>query len=335
MSVLAVKDLAIDYRQSRTIVRAVNHVSLSLEDGEALGVVGESGCGKSTLVKGILALLPKNAVVADGTVFLQGQDMFRLDEAARRRLRWTAIAYVTQSAMDSLDPVARVIDQFAQTWRAHRRGDSHGLRMRAEKLFESVGLDPRWLKSFPHELSGGMRQRVIIALSLLFEPVLLIADEPTTGLDVIVQRQVLDLLRRVRVEHRMAVIFVSHDIAVVAELCGSVAVMYAGRVVEKGTVADILGRPQHPYTIGLKQAFPDIRDPNRILISIPGAPPPLDRSIQGCAFAARCPFARGRCRVEKPVLRKISGQHVACHFAEEADAFRARAADPLIWQQPR
>ncbi|HLI10341.1 MAG TPA: ABC transporter ATP-binding protein [Alphaproteobacteria bacterium] len=333
MVTLAVKNLTIDYRQRGTTLRAVDHASFSLADGEALGIVGESGCGKSTLVKGILALLPKNAVVADGAVLLQGQNMLGLDEAARRRLRWTAVAYVTQSAMDSLNPVARVIDQFAQTWRAHRRGDGHRLHATAEALFRSVGLDPRWLGSYPHELSGGMRQRVIIALSLLFEPALFVADEPTTGLDVIVQRQVLDLLRRVRTEHRMAVIFVSHDIAVVAELCSSVAVMYAGRIVEKGAAADILGRPCHPYTIGLKQAFPDIRDPHRVLISIPGAPPPLDIPLSGCAFAPRCPFVRRRCHTEAPVLRELARRQVACHFAEEADTFRERAADPSIWQQ--
>ncbi len=234
--------------------------------------------------------------------------------------------------MDSLNPVARVIDQFAQTWRAHRRGTSGELHARAEALFRSIGLDPRWLRSYPHELSGGMRQRVIIALALLFEPRLLVADEPTTGLDVIVQRQVLELLRRVRAEHRMALLFVSHDIAVVAELCASIAVMYAGQVVETGATADILGMPQHPYTIGLKQAFPDIRNPRRATISIPGAPPPLDQPIRGCAFAPRCPFMRERCCIEKPALRKITNQDVACHFAEEAATFRNRAADPHLWR---
>jgi peptide/nickel transport system ATP-binding protein len=333
MSALAVTNLTIEYRQAGTSVRAVDHASLSLADGEALGIVGESGCGKSTLVKGMLALLPNNGVVTDGEVLLRGKDLLRLDAEGQRRLRWTAITYVTQGAMHSLDPVARIVDQFSQTWRAHRKGGGRELPARAEALFRSVGLDPRWLDSYPHELSGGMRQRVIIALALLFEPWLLIADEPTTGLDVIVQRQVLDLMRRIRKEHRTAIVLVTHDIAVVAELCGSVAVMYAGKIVEKGGTADVLSRPQHHYTIGLKQSFPDIRHPRRALVSIPGAPPLLDRLGPGCAFALRCPMVRQRCRVETPELRQVGEGEVACHFAEEAEAFRVRAADPAVWQQ--
>jgi peptide/nickel transport system ATP-binding protein len=331
MSLLDVRDLTVSYRSGGTSVQALSQVSFSLERGEALGVVGESGCGKSTLAKAILALLPRNARIANGAVVLDGTDLSKASAEQLRQLRWTAMAYVTQSAMDSLNPVARILDQFAQTARAHGQKD---IRSRAEALMRDVGLDERWLRSFPHELSGGMRQRVIIALSLLFEPPLLIADEPTTGLDVIVQRQVLDLLRRVRADHGAGVIFISHDIAVIAELCSSIAVMYGGRIIEKGSTIDVLEQPQHPYSMGLKQAFPDMRDARRALINIAGSSPALDRPVNACLFAPRCPFAQDICRTQTPPLRQHSGHEVACHFAERAPEFRQRAADAVTWTRP-
>jgi len=328
MSLLDVHSLTLMYRSGNRSVQALSQVSFSLERGEALGVVGESGCGKSTLAKAILALLPRNARVTEGGVVLDGTELFKANAEQLRKLRWTKMAYVTQSAMDSLNPVARILDQFAQTARAHGQKDIMG---RAEALMRDVGLDAKWLKSFPHELSGGMRQRVIIALALLFEPPVLIADEPTTGLDVIVQRQVLDLLRRVRAEHGAGVIFISHDIAVIAELCSSIAVMYGGRIVEKGPTIGVLEEPQHPYTMGLKQAFPDMRDARRALINIPGSPPALDQPVVGCLFAPRCPFAQDICRAQAPPLRQHAGHGVACHFAEQAPELRVRAADPSTW----
>lgn len=331
MSLLDVRDLTVTYRAGSTSVQALSQVSFSLAPGEALGVVGESGCGKSTLAKAILMLLPRNGRVTEGTAVLDGSNLFEANDEALRQLRWTAMAYVTQSAMDSLNPVARILDQFAQTGRAHGQSD---VAARATALFRDVGLDARWLKSFPHELSGGMRQRVIIALALLFDPPLLIVDEPTTGLDVIVQRQVLDLLRRIRSEHGTGVIFISHDIAVIAELCSSVAVMYGGRIVEKGSTIDVLEKPLHPYTIGLKQAFPDIRDAHRELINIPGIPPALDRPIEACLFAPRCPFAQEVCRTQTPELREVAGHLAACHFAEKADEFRILATYPKTWARP-
>lgn len=329
MTLLEVCDLSIAYRDRHSTVHALDRVSLSVNAGEALGIVGESGCGKSTLAKAILALLPHNASITGGSAVLHGTDLFKASERELRELRWKTMAYVTQGAMDSLDPVTRVLDQFVITGRAHGDG---AVRSRAEALFRDVGLDTRWLKSYPHELSGGMRQRAIIALALLFEPPLLVADEPTTGLDVIVQRQVLDLLRRVRAEHGTGVIFISHDIAAVAELCSSIAVMYAGRIVEKGPMVNVIEEPIHPYTMGLRQAFPDMRDARRVLINIPGAPPALDRPRDACPFAPRCPFAQEICRTQTPPLRKVANQEVACHFAEQATAFRVRAADPAVWK---
>jgi oligopeptide/dipeptide ABC transporter ATP-binding protein len=333
MGLLSVDNLSIEYRSRRGIVRAVRNTSFDLGPGETLGLVGESGCGKSTLAMGVLGLLPPTAVVTSGAVRLRGRDLVTMNPEALRALRWRKMAYVPQSAMNSLNPVARLRDQFQEIWRAHG-GNGDGVREKAEALFVRVGLDPRRLRSYPHELSGGMRQRAIIAMALMFEPELLVADEPTTGLDVIVQRGVLNLLRRLQAEEKMSVIFVSHDIAVVAELCEHVAVMYAGEIVELGPARAIFGAPVHPYTMGLEQAFPDIRDPRRTLVSIAGAPPRLDRPLEGCPFAARCPFAAERCRVEKPAARPIVPGHlVACHFAEDAEFNRKRAREPFVWQR--
>lgn len=333
MSLLAVENLSIEYRSRRAVVRAVRNTSFDLAPGETLGLVGESGCGKSTLAMGVLGLLPPTAVVTSGAVRLRDQDLVTMDPETLRALRWKKMAYVPQSAMNSLNPVARLLDQFQEIWRAHR-GARDGAREKAESLFTRVGLDPRRLRSYPHELSGGMRQRAIIAMALMFEPELLVADEPTTGLDVIVQRGVLNLLRRLQAEEKMSVIFVSHDIAVVAELCEHVAVMYAGEIVELGPTRAIFGAPFHPYTMGLEQAFPDIRDASRTLVSIAGVPPRLDRPLDGCPFTPRCPFAVEGCRIEKPAVRTISSGHVvACHFAEDAEINRKRAREPLLWQR--
>ena len=333
MSLLAVENLSIEYRSRRAVVRAVRNTSFDLAPGETLGLVGESGCGKSTLAMGILGLLPPTAAVVGGAVTLRGQNLVTMDRERLRALRWKKIAYIPQSAMNSLNPIARLADQFQEIWRAHG-GVRDGARGKAEALFTRVGLDPQRLRSYPHELSGGMRQRAMIAMALMFEPELLVADEPTTGLDVIVQRGVLNLLRRLQAEERMSVIFVSHDIAVVAELCEHVAVMYAGEIVERGPARAIFGAPFHPYTMGLEQAFPDIRDPRRTLVGIAGTPPRLDRPLDGCPFTARCPFAVERCRIEKPAVRTISSGHaVACHFAEDADINRKRAREPLLWQR--
>jgi oligopeptide/dipeptide ABC transporter ATP-binding protein len=333
MRLLSVENLSIQYRTRRGVVQAVRDTSFDLGPGETLGLVGESGCGKSTLAMGVLGLLPPAAVVASGAVKLHGRDLLAMEAEVLRTLRWKRMAYVPQSAMNSLNPVARLRDQFHEIWRAHG-GARDGGRDKAESLFIRVGLDPRRLASYPHELSGGMRQRAIIAMALMFEPELLVADEPTTGLDVIVQRGVLNLLRRLQAEERMSVIFVSHDIAVVAELCAHVAVMYAGEIVERGPARTIFGAPAHPYTMGLEQAFPDIRDPRRTLVSISGSPPRLDRPLDGCPFTARCPFAAERCRLEKPAARAIAPGHVvACHFAEDAEINRKRAREPLVWQR--
>jgi len=242
------------------------------------------------------------------------------------------MAYVPQGAQNALVPVHSLRRQFRDTAAAHgmRAGEADE---RAEALLRRVELAPAILDRFPHELSGGMRQRAIIALALLFGPALLVADEPTTGLDVIVQRQVVGLLRDLREERGLALLFISHDIGVVADLCARVAVLYAGRVMEGGRTAEVFARPDHPYTMGLARAFPDIRFPDRALVSIAGHPPRLSAPPGGCPFAPRCPFAQPLCRTTPPLVETSPGRTVACHFADRAAELRERARDPGLWER--
>jgi len=249
-----------------------------------------------------------------------------------RAIRWRRMSYVPQSAQNSLVPVHSLRRQFNDTAAAHgmRRRDAEEA---AVPLLRRVELDPSVLDRFPHELSGGMRQRAIIAMALLFDPVLLVADEPTTGLDVIIQRQTVSLLRDLRMERQLALLFISHDIGVVAELCDRVAVLYAGRVMEMGSAVQVLAQPSHPYTIGLQRSFPDIRDPERPITSIAGHPPRLTERAAGCLFAARCPFAEDVCRLHAPALMPLtSGHSVACHFAADAATMRRMAEQPELWE---
>lgn len=324
LSFLSIRGLDVDYATRSARLSALRGIDLDVEHGQSLGLVGESGCGKSTLAAAILRLLPSNGLISSGEIRLDGTDLVGLGAEPMRLKRWKEIAYVPQNAATSLSPVATLFTQFIEAWSVHAKPDRPRLRERAEQLFRDVELSPRWLDAYPHQFSGGMRQRAIIALALLFEPALLVADEPTTGLDVIVQRQVLDVIKKVQRQHGTTLVFVSHDIGVIAELCSRLAVMYAGELVEFGATRAILTAPGHPYTIALKRAFPDIRHPEHELHSIPGQPPSLADPPRACVFAARCPFARERCRAEKPVPRAMpDGRRVACHFAEEAEAMRA------------
>jgi oligopeptide/dipeptide ABC transporter ATP-binding protein len=328
MTLLAVEGLEVRYGPAI----AVRGVSLRLEARETLGLVGESGCGKTTLALAILGLLPPAGTISHGRIAFDGANLVDLSPRDLRRRRWVDFAYVPQGAMNALDPVRNLRHQFGITWRAHRRR-SKEMDRRAEELFRRVELDPRWLAQFPHQLSGGMRQRVVIALALLFAPRLLVADEPTTGLDVIVQRQVLNLLRELQRERGTAMLFVSHDIGVIAEVCTRVAIMYAGEIVESGPADAVLNRPAHPYAMGLRQAFPDIRDPGKRLASIAGAPPSLAPLPVGCGFALRCPFAFDLCRSVSPRLEPIGdGRLVACHRARESDVLSRTAALPETWR---
>ena len=333
MPLFELDDVSIAYHSRDSAVFAVNRVSLGLEVGTALGLVGESGCGKSTLALATLGLLPRFANVWHGTIRFEGQAVSQMADRDLRTLRWRRMAYVPQSALASLVPVHSIRRQFRDTAAAHGMRAAEADR-RAAELLRRVELDPIVLDRFPHELSGGMRQRAIIALALLFRPPLLVADEPTTGLDVIVQRQIVNLLSNLRRTEALSLLFISHDIGVVAELCDRIAVLYAGEVMEEGPTPEVLASPSHPYTMGLARSFPDVRAPDRPLVSIPGHPPRLSEVSNGCPFATRCPFVRDRCRTEKPRKTVVGrDRSVACHFADEAPRMRKIATQPGIWEE--
>ncbi len=328
MAQLEIENLTIQYRTLHGAVHAVRGVTLALERGHALGLVGESGCGKTTLARAVIGVLPKNAAILAGTVRFDGEDLLTLSADAQKAYRWRHIAIVPQAAMDSLDPVYRVGDQMIETMRL-RGGLSRGqARDLSERLFSQVGLEPSRLRLYPHELSGGMKQRVVIAMALALSPRLVIADEPVTALDVIVQHQVLQTLRELQETLHLSLLLITHDISVVADLCDDVAVMYAGRIVETGSVRRVFSAPQHPYTMGLRNAFPSLRAGAGSLVPIEGFPPDLARPPQGCAFAPRCPFVIDRCWTEDPALLPASGpQASACHRASEATLLRTQASE--------
>ncbi len=318
--VLEIQGLVTSFRGARGVVRAVDGVSLAVGRGQTLCVAGESGCGKSATALSVMGLLPPSARVEAGTIRFQGADLLALRPGQRRRLRGRAMAMVFQEAMSALNPVQTVGRQVAEAFAIHGTAPRAQARERAAALLRQVGLDDaaRRLDDYPHQLSGGMRQRVMIAIALANRPALLVADEPTTALDVTVQAQVLRLLRDLQREHGMAVVFVTHDLAVAAEIGDRIAVMVGGRVVEQGAAADVLARPAHPYTAALLAARPrpgrSRRDGARLgtgaadIALSPAAP-------GGCHYAPRCPQAQERCRAQQPALSETAPGHaVACHF---------------------
>ena len=309
-------------------------VSFSLKEDEYVGLVGESGCGKTTLAKAIMRILPENGKIEEGTILFKAVNISEMPEEEYRRLRWKEISIIPQSAMNSLDPVRRIGDQIVEAIKTHDSTISYPLAMsRIEELFALVGLEKKRLKDYPHQFSGGMRQRAMIAMALALDPTLVIADEPTTGLDVIVQDQILLKIREIRAAQKKAMLLVSHDIAVVAENCHRIIVMYAGKVVESGRVEDVFDYPHHPYTMGLLNAFPSIKGGTMELVSIPGAPPSLIDPPQGCRFHPRCPFAKDICSSTEPSLLYASEGHLcSCHFWEEAGSLREKARSVKTWQ---
>jgi peptide/nickel transport system ATP-binding protein len=331
-TLLEVEDLAVTYRTARGLAHAVDGVNLTIPQGAMLGLVGESGCGKTTLARALMGVLPGNARIARGSIRLDGADLLGLSTSARRAKLWREISFIPQSAMNSLDPVYRLRAQMREILCKRGGMTTTNADARATEMFRAVGLSPQRLDDYPHQFSGGMRQRAAIAMALALQPKLVIADEPVTALDVIVQRQVLDTFRALGTEMNAAAIFVTHDISVVAYLCGLTAVMYAGRVVEFGTTAEVLARPTHPYTMGLMNAFPDLEGPEQLLAPIQGSPPDLHTPPSGCRFAARCPFALDLCRKVDPVCTEIAdGHQAACHRAAEAPDLRATARLPETW----
>jgi peptide/nickel transport system permease protein len=306
---LDVRGLTVEIETPSGPIRPVRGVSLTVAPGETLAIVGESGSGKTLTGLAVMGLLPPVARVADGSVLIEGQDVPRLDEAALRRLRGDRVAMVFQDPLSSLNPVHRIGDQIAETIRAHRRMPAKAARERITALLRRVGIpDPaRRARAFPHELSGGMRQRAMIAIGIANDPKLLIADEPTTALDVTIQAQVLDLLARLKRENGMGVVLITHSLPVVAEIADRVAIMYAGEIVEAGIAADVLARPLHPYTEALLRSAPS--EDGRLPDTIPGVVPPPHELPPGCLFAPRCRWARAACEAARPPMVSVKAGH--------------------------
>jgi peptide/nickel transport system ATP-binding protein len=319
--IVELQDLVVDYGR----VRAVDHVSLEIRAGEIFGLAGESGCGKSTTGNAILQILRPPARVTSGRILFRGEDLVGKSPEELRRYRWRNVSMVFQSAMNALNPVMRVGDQFVDMMRAHQRIDRKLALARAGELLDSVGIDRRRVRAYPHELSGGMRQRVIIAMALALNPELVILDEPTTALDVVVQREILQEIDALKRDLGFAVLFVTHDLPLLIEFADRIGIMYAGELVETTAARTLDERALHPYTLGLLRSTPPLYGPLERMQGIPGSPPDLADPPAGCRFHPRCPHCRpddialyARQTTERPVLREVApGHRVACHLVEE------------------
>jgi peptide/nickel transport system ATP-binding protein len=319
-TLLEVRGLAVEYGR----VRAVDVIDLDIREGEILGLAGESGCGKSTVANAVMQILRPPAHVVAGSIRFQGEELAGRSTEELRRFRWRNVSMVFQSAMNALNPVMRVGDQFVDMMRAHEHVSKRQALGRAGALLETVGMDARRVRAYPHELSGGMRQRVIIAMALALKPELLILDEPTTALDVVVQREILQQVEALKRDFGFAVLFITHDLSLLLEFADRIAIMYAGEIVETAPAAALAKSPLHPYTQGLLQSFPPLTGPRTRLTGIPGSPPELREPPSGCRFHPRCPHCREedvamylRQTTERPRLREIApGHSVACHRVE-------------------
>ncbi|WP_448578013.1 ABC transporter ATP-binding protein [Thermosphaera sp.] len=310
---LEARNLKTYFYTAKGIVKAVDNVSFELYKGETLGIAGESGCGKSTLAYSLMRLVPPPGKLVSGEIVFQGKDITKLsEEEFRKEVRWKGISMVFQGAMNALNPVYNVGDQLAEVLMLHQNYTKKEALEMAKKLLQMVGIDPSRIKSYPHELSGGMKQRVVIAMALALMPPLVIADEPTTALDVVVQAQIMNLLKRLRQELGLSIILISHDLSLIAEIADKIAIMYGGKIVEYGTSEQIYNNPQHPYTQGLLNSIPRLHGEIKDLTWIPGVPPDLINPPPGCRFEPRCPFAHERCKEEPPVVEVEPGHKVAC-----------------------
>ena len=314
MALLEVENLRTYFFTLRGVVRAVDGVSFKLEKGETLGIVGESGCGKSTLAWSLLRLIPPPGRIVGGSIKIDGQDIVKMSEGeVRRKIRWKKISMVFQGAMNALNPVYTIGDQLIEPLLLHTNMTKREALQRAAELLKAVGLPSHILRRYPHELSGGQKQRVVIAMALILDPDIVIADEPTTALDVVVQAQILNLMKRLHRERKMSIILITHDLGVVTELSEKIAVMYAGKIVEFGRAEDIFEKPLHPYTRALIRAVPRLKGDIHKLEYIPGSPPDLRNPPPGCRFAPRCKEAFDPCRVEPPpIIEYEKGHYVAC-----------------------
>ena len=313
--VISVHHLSVEYRSRRGTLRAVEDVSLDVMPGEVVGLAGESGSGKSTMALAVTRLIKPPAEIAAGDVQFRGMNVLDMSREDLRRFRWSKVSLVFQSAMNSLSPVLTIRSQFDDMFLAHDVELTEA-REREAELMRLVRIDPGRLTSYPHELSGGMRQRIIIAMALALHPELVIMDEPTTALDVVVEQDIIAEIQRLQAELGFAVLFITHDLALLSTIAQRIAVMYAGKIVEQGDTADMMGGPHHPYTRALIRAFPRVRDKRRQVLGIPGNPPDMRHPPTGCRFHPRCPEAFPRCSEMEPVWTAYeSGAGVMCHLA--------------------
>ncbi|WP_042667201.1 ABC transporter ATP-binding protein [Desulfurococcus amylolyticus] len=311
--ILDVRNLKTYFYTARGMVRAVDDVSFTLNKGESLGIAGESGCGKSTLAYSLIRLVPPPGKITGGQIIFKGKNVLEMsEEEFRREVRWKGISMVFQGAMNALNPVYTVGDQIAEVLMLHQGYSKKEALETAAKMLQMVGIDPKRLKSYPHELSGGMKQRVVIAMALALNPPIVIADEPTTALDVVVQAQIMNLLKRLKKELGLSIILISHDLSLIAEIADKIAIMYGGEIIEYGPSEVIYNRPMHPYTIGLLGSIPRLHGELRDLTWIPGFPPDLANPPPGCRFMPRCPKAFNKCSEKPPLVEVEPGHYVKC-----------------------
>jgi peptide/nickel transport system ATP-binding protein len=315
MSLLEVKNLKTYFFTPFGTVKAVDDVSFTLEKGHALGLAGESGCGKTTIAYSIMRLIPYPGKIVSGEIYLAGRDLVKLNEKELKPIRWKELSIVFQGAMASFNPIFKIGDQISEAIRHHEKVTKEEAMKRTDDLLELVGIEHERANNYPWELSGGMRQRSMIAMALACNPTLLVADEPTTALDVIVSAQIMDLIKSLRDKLNLTMLLITHDISVIAQTCDEMAVMYAGKLVEKTSVTEIFKNAYHPYTKALIKAFPNIKGPKQDLEGIPGNPLDLMNPPPGCRFAQRCQYKKETCLVNDPVLTEVESNHyVACHF---------------------
>ena len=326
---LQVRDLTVEYATRRASVKAVDDVTLDVAKGEFVGVVGESGCGKSTLLFAIAQLLSDPAAITGGSVVFRGQNLVAMTAKQLNALRWRDYSVVMQSAMNALNPVTSIGAQFKDAMEAHAKYSNAVIHQRSVEVMQLVGIDPVHLDSYPHQLSGGMRQRAMIAMALLFTPDLVIMDEPTSALDVVAQRSLMVQIKELQRKLGFAIIFVTHDMSLVSHFSDQLLVMYAGQVVEAGPTRTVFDSPTHPYSRGLLDAFPSIRGPRVKLTGIPGAPPDLGQYIEGCRFAPRCTDAKELCHTTSPGLYRIGAAESRClqYSPDHSDAWRVASKE--------
>ncbi|WP_325894794.1 ABC transporter ATP-binding protein [Grimontia sp. NTOU-MAR1] len=314
-NLLEINNLCVDYVSPNGVARAVNNVSVSIAAGETLGIAGESGCGKSTLAFAISRLHKAPALISEGEILYKGEDVLKMNDKQLRAFRWNEVSVVFQSAMNSLNPVITIGEQLTDVILAHKKVSLKQATEKAAELLQVVGIHRDRLAAFPHQLSGGMRQRVVIAVALALEPKLIIMDEPTTALDVVVEREILNELYDLKSKFGFSILFISHDLSLMGEIADRIGVMYAGNMIEIGDAQTVFGAPQHPYTQGLISSFPTIHGPKERLYGIPGNPVNLLKLPQGCNFQERCSKCFSPCSEQDPTLKVISPEHqVACHL---------------------